>query len=85
MTRPRRDAPLHRDDRGHDAAGASTRGVVELSDPQRSDGAFEEIGRIDLLFSHLDKNMAGVEFPEENFVFSEGSSPCCGSGFYSDD
>lgn len=32
--------------------------------------AFEPIGRIDLLFSHIDNNMAGVEFPSHNFVFS---------------
>lgn len=70
----------------YDAAGASTKGVVELSDPQRNGGAFEEIGRIDLLFSHLDQNMAGAEFPEHNFVFSEGfKSLLRGSGFYDGD
>ena len=26
---------------------------------------------IELMFSHLDQNRAGVEFPEENFVFGE--------------
>jgi hypothetical protein len=25
-----------------------------------------------LIFSHLDRNMAGVEYPEHNFVFGEG-------------
>lgn len=70
----------------YDAAGASTKGVVELSDPQRHGGAFEEIGRIDLLFSHLDQNMAGAEFPEHNFVFSEGFKALLrGSGFYDGD
>ena len=29
------------------------------------------IGEVQLLFSHIDKNMAGLEFPEENFVFHE--------------
>ena len=29
------------------------------------------IAEISLLFSHIDKNMAGMEFPEENFVFNE--------------
>jgi len=29
-----------------------------------------EIGRVDLMFSHIDKNLAGVEFPKENFVFT---------------
>ncbi len=29
------------------------------------------IGSIDLMFSHIDQNLAGVKFPEENFVFTE--------------
>lgn len=29
------------------------------------------IAEISMLFSHVDNNMAGVEFPEENFVFNE--------------
>jgi 3-hydroxyacyl-[acyl-carrier-protein] dehydratase len=66
-----------------DNAGASTRGVVELSDPQRNDGAFEVIGHIDLLFSHLDNNLAGAKFPEHNFVFSDGFKDLLrNSGFY---
>lgn len=28
------------------------------------------IGQVDLIFSHVDQNMAGMEFPEENFVFT---------------
>ena len=31
----------------------------------------EEIGQIDLMFSHVDQNMSGLDFPEENFVFTE--------------
>jgi len=30
----------------------------------------EPIGRIDLMFSHIDQNLGGMEFPEENFVFT---------------
>lgn len=41
---------------------ASTRGTVLKND--------KPIGRIDLMFSHVDKNLAGVKFPEENFVFT---------------
>lgn len=41
---------------------AATRGIV------RKNG--REIGRVDLMFSHVDQNMAGLEFPEENFVFT---------------
>ncbi len=41
---------------------AFTRGeVLRNGDP---------IGRVDLLFSHIDQNLAGVKFPEENFVFT---------------
>ncbi len=41
---------------------ASTHGTVFKGD--------KPIGRIDLMFSHIDQNLAGVEFPEENFVFT---------------
>lgn len=30
-----------------------------------------EIGQVDLVFSHIDQNMSGLHFPEENFVFTE--------------
>ena len=53
-----------------DDMGAQTSGVVELLPPGEP-GSARVIGRIDLMFSHLDNNMAGTEFPEENFVFSE--------------
>ena len=53
-------------------AGASTKGVVELIEPAaKGGGEAEVIGHIHLLFSHLDNNMGGVQYPEENFVFSE--------------
>ena len=32
------------------------------------------IAEIDLMFSHIDQNLAGIEFPEENFVFDSGTS-----------
>lgn len=51
-----------------DDKGASTSGRVLRS---RGDDAWHELGTIDLMFSHVDQNMAGIEFPEENFVFSE--------------
>ena len=52
-----------------DEAGASTNGVVEFVDP--ATGHSEEVGRIDLMFAHIDHNRAGVVFPEHNFVFGE--------------
>ena len=51
-----------------DDKGASTSGRVLRS---RGDDAWDELGTIDLMFSHVDQNMAGLEFPEENFVFGE--------------
>lgn len=53
-----------------DAMGASTTGTVELIDPASPHEAVLA-GTIDLMFSHIDRNMAGIEFPQENFVFSE--------------
>ncbi len=52
-----------------DEAGAVTAGEVEIIAPDTLSPT--TIGRIDLMFSHIDKNLAGVEFPEHNFVFSE--------------
>jgi 3-hydroxyacyl-[acyl-carrier-protein] dehydratase len=31
----------------------------------------DKVADIELMFSHIDQNMAGLEFPEENFVFTE--------------
>ena len=45
------------------AEAALTSGVV------RCDG--ETIGQVDLMFSHIDQNMSGLNFPKENFVFTE--------------
>lgn len=44
-------------------AGAATAGTV------RRNGS--EFGRVDLFFSHIDQNLTGIAFPEENFVFTE--------------
>lgn len=51
-----------------DPRGASTRGTVELAEPGQ---AFVTVGRIDLLFSHLDRNLSGDTYPEHNFVFGD--------------
>ncbi|MBL4809433.1 MAG: hypothetical protein JKY43_05175 [Phycisphaerales bacterium] len=56
--------------------GASTKGVIDLYDPEvcyrdQSPAQPERIGEIDLIFSHLDRNSAGTQYPKENFVFSE--------------
>ena len=52
-----------------DDMGASTVGIVDRF--SFADNAWAPVGRIELMFSHLDQNRAGVEFPEENFVFGE--------------
>ena len=55
-----------------DETGAATKGLIELI--EHSAGApvpAVEIGRIDLMFSHIDRNMAGIAFPSHNFVFSD--------------
>lgn len=31
----------------------------------------EPFGQVDIMFSHIDQNMSGLDFPEENFVFHE--------------
>lgn len=43
-------------------AAATTHGVVTCGD--------EEIGQVDIVFSHIDQNMSGTQFPEDNFVFT---------------
>ena len=45
---------------------ASTSGKITCSD--------KLIAEIDLMFSHIDQNLGGKEFPEENFVFGTGTS-----------
>ena len=52
-----------------DDSGAATSGFID----RRVAGgdAWERVGRVELLFSHIDNNMAGTEFPEHNFVFSD--------------
>ena len=52
-------------------AGASTEALIELRQPTDPAGRFEKIGEVSLMFSHLDRNMAGLEFPDANFVYGE--------------
>lgn len=40
-----------------------TRGTITVGD--------ETVGNVDIVFSHIDQNMSGLDFPEENFVFTE--------------
>jgi 3-hydroxyacyl-[acyl-carrier-protein] dehydratase len=43
--------------------GASITGTVNVGP--------DIVAEIELMFSHIDQNMAGLEFPEHNFVFTE--------------
>lgn len=45
------------------AEAASTSGTIRCGD--------KTIAEISLMFSHIDQNLAGKEFPEENFVFTD--------------
>jgi len=56
--------------------GASTTGTIDLYHPKTSyqdhqPAQPERIGQINLIFSHLDRNSAGTQYPKENFVFSD--------------
>lgn len=44
------------------AEAATTHGTITRQD--------DLIAEIDLMFSHVDQNLAGKKFPEENFVFT---------------
>ncbi|MFU8829626.1 MAG: beta-hydroxyacyl-ACP dehydratase [Phycisphaerales bacterium] len=52
-----------------DETGAATLGIIEVIDHQTH--TTQRIGAIDLMFSHIDKNMGGLPFPKHNFVFGE--------------
>ncbi|MBT8485676.1 MAG: beta-hydroxyacyl-ACP dehydratase [Phycisphaerales bacterium] len=54
-----------------DDAGAVTAGTVTRLTPHAEGVTERVIGRVELMFSHLDRNRAGQVFPEENFVFSD--------------
>lgn len=55
-----------------DSVGAATSGVIEILRAYAPNEPPRKIGVVDLLFSHIDQNLAGMEFPEHNFVFGEG-------------
>ncbi len=51
-----------------DPSGAATSGTVDLIVPATGD--VRPMGSIELMFSHIDHNRAGLSFPEHNFVFT---------------
>jgi len=52
-----------------DDAGASTVGTIERRTADQN--TWKQVGEVELLFSHIDNNASGLEFPEHNFVFSD--------------
>jgi 3-hydroxyacyl-[acyl-carrier-protein] dehydratase len=44
-------------------SAAATTGRITVGD--------QLVGEVDIVFSHIDQNISGLEFPEENFVFTE--------------
>lgn len=56
-----------------DDSGAATKGIVELIQhtTEGESTPVTVIGHIDMMFSHIDNNRSGLEFPEHNFVFSD--------------
>ena len=49
--------------------GASIHGTVTATAAGSNEP--EKVADIELMFSHIDQNMAGLEFPEHNFVYTE--------------
>ena len=63
-----------------DSESEKPRAEGERSEPEAPDSEAPPIpefphaapmGRIDLMFSHIDRNMRGLGFPEHNFVFTD--------------
>lgn len=54
--------------------GASISGTISSRANHATQGAagpvLLPVGRVDMMFSHIDNNMAGREFPDFNFVFN---------------
>jgi 3-hydroxyacyl-[acyl-carrier-protein] dehydratase len=49
--------------------GASISGTVTVTPGAQA--IPQPVAEIELMFSHIDQNLAGLEFPEHNFVFTE--------------
>jgi 3-hydroxyacyl-[acyl-carrier-protein] dehydratase len=54
-----------------DATGASTHGEVTVFDHAHPEAGYQPAATIDLMFSHIDQNMQGLDFPDHNFVFTD--------------
>jgi len=63
LTRPGDTLEFHAKIDQFSEQGASASGTVTC--------AGQLVAEIELMFSHIDRNMAGIEFPDHNFVFTE--------------
>jgi 3-hydroxyacyl-[acyl-carrier-protein] dehydratase len=67
LSRPGETLAYHAKIEQLNETGASVRGTVNAG--LASDAPL--VAEIELMFSHIDKNLAGAAFPEHNFVFTE--------------
>jgi 3-hydroxyacyl-[acyl-carrier-protein] dehydratase len=67
LTRPGDTLVFHATITSLNETGASVSGVVRAG----ADESADLVAQIDLMFSHIDKNLAGTAFPQHNFVFTE--------------
>lgn len=67
LVRPGDTVEFHASIQTINETGASIEGVIRA----RSDGGLEDVATIELMFSHIDQNLAGTKFPKHNFVFTE--------------
>src|SRR5579862_5024853 len=51
-------------------AGASIEGRITVRTRRNGAPAELPVGGVDMMFSHIDNNMAGLKFPDFNFVFN---------------
>jgi len=54
----------------HEAMLEQMSGAAAMTSGRIFCGA-ELVGEVDMVFSHIDQNISGLEFPEENFVFTD--------------
>ncbi len=50
--------------------GAAVQGSITVRAQRDGQVTHTPVGEVELMFSHIDKNMAGIKFPAENFVFN---------------
>jgi 3-hydroxyacyl-[acyl-carrier-protein] dehydratase len=67
LTRPGDTLAFHAKVQSLNEHGASIVGQVKSGLGEQA----PLVAEIELMFSHIDKNMAGASFPEHNFVFTE--------------